>query len=158
MPYRQYGRANPRRYITHARLVTDGRPEGPAVLCLALLAVTWTLMGVGVATGTAAADPSLVHTLAPQWLRVTVWVVPAVLATYTLATGRRTTVTVVALSIAPWVRIGSYMWAWVMYLMPGGPAGIPAAWYPASFHAVMFALVILAAVLTRTETHDRDHS
>ncbi len=34
MPYRRYSRANPRRYITHARLVIAGHPEGPAVLCL----------------------------------------------------------------------------------------------------------------------------
>lgn len=154
MPYRRYSRANPRRYITHARLVIAGHPEGPAVLCLALLAVTWAVVGAGVVTGTSGDSPALVHTLIPGWLRVALWWAPALMALYTLATGRHTTATVTALTIAPAVRVASYLWAWLMYLIPGAPDGLSTGWYAATFHGVMIGLVVLAAMLTRPAAHD----
>jgi len=151
MPYRRFRRTDPRRYITRARLAAAGHPEAPAMLCLAIIAVTWTLMGLGVGVGVARGDDALIHAMAPIPLRIAWWVIPAAMALYTLTTGRHTTITVAALAIAPTIRLASYLIAWVSYLIPGVPEGLATAWYAAAFHGVMLGLVVLASMLTRTE-------
>lgn len=150
MPYRRYRRTDPRRYITRARLAAAGHPETPAMLCLAIIAVTWTLMGLGVGVGVARSDSAFIHTRLPDTLLVAGWIVPALLACYLMLTGKHSTITVAALTLGPTVRLVSYIWAYISYLVPGPPDGVATAWYTAAFHVIMLGLVVLASMLTRT--------
>lgn len=151
MPYRRYRRTDPRRYVTRARLAAAGHPETPAMLCLALIASGWTLMGLGVGVGVARSGDMFIHTHIPDPILVAGWIVPALLACYLMLTGKHSTITVAALTFGPTVRLVSYLWAYISYLIPGPPDGVATAWYTAAFHVIMLGLVVLAAMLTRTK-------
>lgn len=111
---------------------------------MVLLGIIWCLIGVGVVLGAACESGGLLHTLVPLPLRIAVWVVSGVFAVWAAFFGR-TELALGVLAVAPIVRAVSYLWAWVMWLVPGGPVGVPTGWYAALFYFVMIGLVVLAA-------------
>lgn len=120
------------------------------------LALTWLFIAVGIASGRSPVSPNLWHTELWTWVRVIEWSVPAVGVAVTACTGRGARVTIPALVVGPALRIASYLWAWVMWLISGGAPGISGAWYPALIHLPFLALVAVAAVMTGADRGVRD--
>lgn len=111
---------------------------------MVLLGIIWCLIGVGVILGVAHESVDLLHTLVPIPLRLAVWIGPGLYALWAAFFGK-TELALGALAVAPIIRAVSYLWAWVMSLVPGGPDGVPTGWYAALFYFVMIGLVVLAA-------------
>ncbi len=59
---------------------------------------------------------------------------------------------VAVLLIMPCARITSHVWDFIMWIIPGGPAGNSMGWYPASIYLALAALVVIAARLEPRST------
>ena len=120
---------------------------------LLLIAAIWALMGAGVLTGPhLAGDPDvmLVHLYIPAPIRATMWLTAAALcAAYALDRRgpRRDGVAVAVACIPPMLRFASYLWSWIVSIVPGDPDGSPRGWYTASIYACMVGLVWLVAAI-----------
>lgn len=118
-----------------------------AALALTLAALTWTVIGLGVATGVSGEPGGAPHVELPITLRVALWWVPAA-AVWVVLLLRRYAALVCGLMIfAPALRIGSYLWAWGTHL--GGGEGHVTGWYAAAIQAPLLVLIVLIALLTR---------
>ncbi len=124
------------RHLIHRHIGV--RAEG-----MILAAGIWCLLGAGIWLGLAPDRPGAFHTLLPLWLRVAMWVVPAVLAATVAASERWSPYGLALLTIGPTVHLVSYLWAWLMDLIPGPPPGDSGGWYRAGIYAALLALVIL---------------
>ena len=111
-----------------------------------LAAAIWGLVGLGaIDTPAMPPAPSLLHLLIPTWIRVALWWVPAV-AAVVLAPSDRLSRWGLALLTVPSILQGvSYLWAWLMELVPGPPPGDPRGWVSAAYYALMVAFVLLLA-------------
>lgn len=119
---------------------------GARGMVLLWCAAAWTLLGAGVATGASSGpDPELFHTMWPVPLRAAAWWVTAALALHAALRKKWVPLAVGALMLMPVVRLASYLWAWIMSLVPGTPPGVPDAWYYAVFHLLAVGLVLIAA-------------
>ncbi|MCC5781367.1 hypothetical protein CRM73_00090 [Kocuria sp. CCUG 69068] len=109
-------------------------------------AAVWVLIGAGIAVGAAPGpDPALFHTMLPMPVRVGGWWVTSGLAVYAALRKRAVPLAVGALMVMPVQRLASYLWAWVMSVIPGPPPGVPDAWYNAIFYLLAIGLVLIAA-------------
>ncbi|MEX5263382.1 hypothetical protein RF640_05030 [Kocuria sp. CPCC 205231] len=93
------------------------------------------------------------HLYVPAGARVVEWWVGAALAVYGAFRQKNLPVVTSVLIFMPFVRIGSYMWGWIIYLVPGPPAGAQDGWYSAAYHVVLIGLVLEAAH-TKEPTRD----
>lgn len=120
---------------------------------LVLIAVIWALVGVGALTPapvTEAGDPHLLHRLIPPVIDATMWLTAAMgcLAAALDRNGPRRDGLALAFAVVPPViRLGSYLWAWLISIVPGDPVGSPRGWFVAAFYACMVALVWLVAAI-----------
>lgn len=111
-----------------------------------LAAAIWGLVGVGTVTAPpVTAPPSVLHLLIPVWLRVALWCVPALVAMILAPSDRLSRWGLGLLTIPPIVQGVSYLWAWLMDLVPGPPPGDPRGWLSAAYYALMVAFVLLLA-------------
>lgn len=121
---------------------------------LLLCAAVWWLVGLGVLLRAATeGDPALLHLYIPAEARVAGWWIGAVLAVYGAVRKKHLPVVTSVLIVMPLLRLSSYMWGWITYLVPGPPAGAQDGWYSAAYHAVLIGLVLVAAH-TREPTRD----
>lgn len=120
---------------------------------LVLIAVVWGLVGVGALTPqpiTTAGDPHLLHRLIPPVIDATMWLTAAMgcLAAALDRNGPRRDGLALAFAVVPPViRLGSYLWSWLISIFPGDPAGSPRGWFTAAFYTCMVALVWLVAAI-----------
>lgn len=136
---------------------------------LIVVALIWFLIGLGIALGASPPPPGTFHGLMPIWLRVGLWWVPAVMALWTLATGRHATLTVGLLWFAPAIRVVSFTLSWFIWLMHQTPLdawlddrglgiespGTPFGWYAAVLHLGVVGVVITLALLVREDRATR---
>ena len=108
-------------------------------------ALVWALVGLGVVEDYGTHDPAYFHTQLPYVIRVGGWWVTAALGAYGAFTNHHPRLAVSALMVMPLQRLTSYLWAWVMSLIPGAPPGVASAWYPAIYYLLMVGLVLIAA-------------
>lgn len=126
-----------------ARLHAFRRHLGVRGLGLLLIAVTWSLIGLGVYQDQSSAP----HLLIPTDIRAGLWIGSGMLAA-ALSTSRRWDWLALTLAvIMPTVRVASYGWAWITYLAPGGEPGYPGGWYNAAIHSALVAYVVLVACI-----------
>lgn len=108
-----------------------------------LAAAIWALIGVGVTTGVAPDIPTAWHLTVPGVWRMLLWLAVAAVAVVTAPSERWSNLGLALLAAPPAIHLLSYLWAWLMALIPGPPPGDPIGWYRAAFHAAMLALVVL---------------
>lgn len=121
---------------------------------LLLCAAAWWLVGLAVVLrANRDGDPSLLHLYIPEGLRVVGWWGGAALAIYGAFWKRHLPVVTSVLVIMPIIRVASYLWGWITYLVPGPPMGYANGWYTAVFHLLMIGLVLIAAH-TKEPTRD----
>jgi len=100
---------------------------------LLILGVIWFFIGISTI-----ADPypngvrnqGLFHEALPSWLRATLWIGTSAVALSSAwrVAGRRDDWGYMALILMPTVRAMSYLWAWLIHLIPGPPDGAPTGW------------------------------
>jgi len=123
------------RFVEHPQMWIKCRPAklGRRGAVLLILGVIWLFIGISTI-----ADPyasggrnlGLFHEALPSWLRATLWIGTALLALSSAwrAAGRRDDWGYMALILMPIVRAMSYLWAWLLNLIPGPPVGDPTGW------------------------------
>lgn len=120
---------------------------------LVLIGAIWILTGVSALTPQplpAGRDPHLLHMLIPPVIDATMWFTAAMgcLAAALDRNGPRRDGLALAFAVVPPViRLGSYLWAWLVSLLPGDPAGYPRGWFVAALFACMVAMVWLVAAI-----------
>ena len=126
-------------------------PRSTRTLALLLCVWLWALMGLGIYLGASQpARTDYIHAHLPIGVRVAEWVVPALAVAVTTATGRGARLTIPLLVIGPLIRIVSYLWSWLTWILTGGAEGVAGAWYYALLHTPLLFLVFLTAALTGT--------
>ena len=120
---------------------------------LLLIAAIWALMGAGVLTAphvTGSADTILIHQYIPMPFRATMWLTASALCvTYAIDRRgpRRDGIALALATIPPMLRAASYLWSWIMSVVPGEPTGSPRGWLTAAIYACMVGLVWLVAAI-----------
>jgi len=122
-------------FVEHPRLWIK-RPSikiGRRGAVLLILGVIWLFIGISII-----ADPyagggrsqGLFHEALPTWLRATLWITTALFALSAAwrVAGRRDDWGYMALILMPTVRAMSFLWAWLVHLIPGPPDGDPTGW------------------------------
>ncbi len=100
---------------------------------LLILGVIWFFIGISTVTDPYAGGShtlGLFHQMLPSWLRGTLWIGTALLALSSAwrVAGRRDDWGYMGLILMPTVWAMSYLWAWLIHLVPGPPDGDPAGW------------------------------
>jgi len=130
-----------------ARLHAFRRHLGVRGLGLLLIAVTWSLIGLGVYQDQSATPTGAPHLLIPTDIRAGLWIGTGMLA-LALSMSRRWDWLALTLAVVmPTVHVASYGWAWITHLAPGGEPGYPGGWYNAAIHSVLVAYVVLVACI-----------
>ena len=111
---------------------------------MVLAAALWCLFGVG-ALVSATPDPpgSVLHAILMPWGRAALWIGTALAATVTAPFVRGSNRGLGLLIVAPALHLLSYLWAWLVELIPGPPPGDPLGWYRATFYFMLVMFVIL---------------
>lgn len=122
---------------------------------LALDGVVWCLVGIGVITGTYVSDGAP-HLAIPSPIRCLWWIVPGAFAIAAGLTQRHKDAAVGLLMIGPAIRVTSYLYAWIIDLIPGAPDGVAKGWYYASINLIIVVHVIAVTRIGRSEQHHRD--
>jgi hypothetical protein len=122
---------------------------------LLLCAGVWAHIGLGVYLHLGDTfDPELPHTHLPMWLRVGGWWASAALAAWASMWKTHVAVATGVLMLMPLQRLASYTWAWITYLIPGGPEGTPHGWYSVGWYVFLVGVVLITAHV-REPTNDR---
>lgn len=111
------------------------------------LGIIWGLVGVGILLGTGQRAPELAlwHTLIPSYISGGLWLTSAAAAIVAAHWQQWSHAALGILTVMPMVRLTSFMWGWLMSLVPGPPPGYPDGWYSMLFYVVMVAMVIHVA-------------
>lgn len=113
----------------------------------------WLVMALGIYQGYSGTDPAAPHTQIPFILREMVWVVPGVMAFVAAYHPRWHGVTLSLLIVAPLIRVFSYAWAWLMFMIPGTPPGRESGWYSSVLHLAFIGIVVLVASVPAGRRH-----
>lgn len=164
MPWRRYGRLNPRRYIVRFE-VLRGR-KGLGFLMLGLL---WLLLGRGVQLNIPVETPGAFHFAIPSVFRASLWYATGLFAIASVWKKEWRSWAVFGLMWMPGTRLCSYLGAWILselphrlplwthWLLPesaeryltaflsSAPVGDPNGWYRATFYVVLIGLVFYVA-------------
>ncbi|WP_122262247.1 hypothetical protein [Ornithinimicrobium cerasi] len=111
---------------------------------LLLMAGLWAYVGTGIVIGPVVEVPGLIHTQWPTWVRVGEWYVAAVFG-IVHAWRLRDTAAWALLLLPPLIRAVSFLWGWVVWLVPGGEAGYPRGLWAAVLYLFMCGTVLLCA-------------
>ncbi|WP_288797826.1 hypothetical protein [uncultured Arsenicicoccus sp.] len=117
--------------------------------------VVWTFIGVGVIAGTSPTDGAP-HLAIPDPIRCLWWLVPGIVAIAAGLAQRHKDVAVALLMIGPAIRLTSYLYAWIISLIPGAPDGVPNGWYYAAINLIIVVHVVAVARIGRTEKRHRE--
>ena len=125
-------------------------------LGLCLIAGFWALIAIGQLTGTQTPEPGrhLLHQHIPTVAAATLWLTTAMgaLASAIDRNGpRRDGLALAAAVIPPVIWAVSYLWSWIVSLIPGPPTGSPRGWFAASLYACAIGLVWLVAAIPDEE-------
>jgi len=122
-------------FVEHPRLWIKHRPShlGRRGAVLLILGVIWLFIGISIIADPYAGgsrNQGLFHEALPPWLRAPLWIGTALLALSSAwrPAGRRDDWGYMALILMPTVRAMSYLWAWLIHLVPGPPNGAPTGW------------------------------
>lgn len=119
---------------------------------LVLIAAIWTLVAIAALTlDLPVRDGAmLLHRHIPVVIDATMWLTAALgcLAAALDRNGPRRDGLALAFAVVPPViRFGSYLWSWIVALIPGEPDGTPTGWYSAAIYSCMVAMVWLVAAI-----------
>jgi len=112
---------------------------------LLLCAIVWGLIGRGVFQGVSNRPNSAIHLLIPTEIRGWMWLAPALLALAAAFVPGLRSWAFVSLNAMPLVQVFSYLWAWLMAVVPGPPPGYAEGWYSAAFHIALIGVVLYVA-------------
>lgn len=115
---------------------------------LLLIGVIWFLLGLGMAFTTPVPVSDAWDTYLPESLRVALWwsaALGAIGAAIDKQDGKRDWLALAFCVVPPMIRITSFLWAWVVYLWPGGNPGYDRGWYSAAVYSALVGLVWLVA-------------
>lgn len=104
-----------------------------------VLGITWVFIGVGVLNELNSTRIGPPHFMVPGQLRAAIWLLTGANAIRAAVTRRGKEEAIGLLIIMPMIRFFSYLWTWLMWIVPDGNIGLPDAWY---FAAVHFALCV----------------
>lgn len=130
--------------MPHRVIVRRVGLRGEAMLGLGII---WGLLGIGALLGTGQRAPELAlwHTLIPRPLSGALWLASAAVAVLAARFQRWSHAALGVLTVMPMTWLSSYLWGWVMSLVPGPPPGFAGGWYPALFYLVLVAMVVHVA-------------
>lgn len=124
--------------------LTADRHLGVRGRAMLFCAVLWSFVGLGAIVNSSPPRPSTFHATFPR-LEACLWFAAAVLAVFTSWRRDGSRIGLAALVVPPALRSASYVWAWVMDLVPGPPPGFALGWYTAILYLCMIALVVVVA-------------
>lgn len=128
-------------------------------LGLLLIWVTWSLIGLGVYQDESVTAAGASHLIIPAHIRAALWLASGTLALVLACSRRWDRLALLAAVLMPTGRVTSYLWAWIVYISPGGePGGYPGGWYNAAIHAVLVAYVLLVAGIVDVPHRDREQA
>lgn len=130
-------------------------------LGLLLIWVTWSLIGLGVYQDESVTAAGAPHLIIPAHIRAALWLASGTLALVLACSRRWDRLALLAAVLMPTVPVTSYLWAWIVYISPGGEPGYPGypgGWYNAAFHAVLVAYVLLVAGIVDVPHRDREQA
>lgn len=142
---------------------TSGRC-GLGLRCEAMifLGVLWILFGVGVLTGASDPPEDMIFVRFPQEIRAMAWAGTGIGAIVTGWGSSGTSKALGGLMAMPLLRVVSYLWSYILYLIPGvNPGEYPKAWfwgvmYFALMMLVMFVVHIPPGLLRTGSSPDRE--
>lgn len=142
---------------TARRLTRHLGVHGSGLLLIGLL---WLLVGIGALTPQppSGTDALLLHQRMSPIIDATMWFTAAMgcLAAALDRNGpRRDGLALAFASIPPMIRFTSYLWGWIVSLLPGEPVGYPRGWYVAALFACLVAMVWLVAAIPEEPTRPR---
>lgn len=141
------------------RLHEFRRRLGVRGLGLLLIWVTWSLIGLGVYQDESVTAAGAPHLIIPAHIRAALWLASGTLALVLACSRRWDRLALLAAVLMPTGRVTSYLWAWIVYISPGGePGGYPGGWYNAAIHAVLVAYVLLVAGIVDVPHRDREQA
>lgn len=118
---------------------------------LTLLGAAWILMGVGVLTGQHHPQGTdLWHLTIPETIRGWLWIISGLSALIGARCYRLSNIALFLLMLMPMARATSFLWAWIVSVIPGPPAGMPGGWFSAVYHLVMIGFVFFTAHIPAT--------
>lgn len=120
-------------------------------LGLLLIWVTWSLIGLGVYQDESVTAAGAPHLIIPAHIRAALWLASGTLALVLACSRRWDRLALLAAVLMPTVPVTSYLWAWIVYISPGG-------WYNAAIHAVLVAYVLLVAGIVDVPHRDREQA
>ena len=130
-------------------------------LGLLLIWVTWSLIGLGVYQDESVTAAGAPHLIIPAHIRAALWLASGTPALVLACSRRWDRLALLAAVLMPTVPVTSYLWAWIVYISPGGEPGYPGypgGWYNAAFHAVLVAYVLLVAGIVDVPHRDREQA
>lgn len=124
---------------------------------LVLIGAVWTLMAVGALTLELPTNPEavLLHRQIPVYIDATIWLTAAMgcfAAAFDRNGPRRDGLALAFAVIPPVIRFASYLWSWVVALVPGEPDGTPTGWFSALLYLCMVGVVCLVAAIPDEST------
>lgn len=109
--------------------------------------LTWMFTGWGVMHEYATVVPQAYHTVIPEEARGFIWLASGLICIISALIRKYKKIALAGLLIMPSIRITSYLWAWLMWIIPGMPQGWANGWYQAAYQGVHFGIVLLIARL-----------
>lgn len=98
---------------------------------MVLVAAIWCLIGLQVVLEPPPnpPPPAVLYYMLPSPVRIALWVGSGMIALALSMSVRWSSWGLAALTVAPLERAFSWLWSWVMYLIPEAPAGDPRGWF-----------------------------
>lgn len=104
----------------------------------------WLVVGLGVLEGVSDPPAGALHGRMSDVVQGTLWVSSGAVACVSAFLHRDRWAFALLIAM-PLLRVVSYAFLWVWYLLPGGQPGDPDAWYSIAFHGAMVAWVLITA-------------
>ena len=109
-----------------------------------LCALIWLAMGLGIWQDLSVqVSPGAWHLFIPAEVRSGLWVATGAAALALAFFPMKSHWGLTALIIMPIMLASSYLWAWIIDLIPGEPGGDPRGWFRAIFFVAMVGLVVV---------------
>lgn len=164
MPWRRYGRLNPRRYIVRFEML-----RGRKGLDFLMLGLLWLLLGRGVQLNISVETPGAFHFAIPSALRASLWYATGLFALASVWKKEWRSWAIFGLMWMPGIRLCSYLGAWILselphrlplwthWLLPepaecyliaflsSAPPGDPNGWYRAAFYVALVGFIFHVA-------------
>ena len=117
---------------------------------LLLIAGIWLLVGLRIVVEPVPLPPGTWHGILPESVRIALWWSAALLclgAAIDRNGPRRDGFALAVAVVPPTIALTSYLWSWIVSLLPGEPHGYPFGWYAASLYLALVGIVWLVAAI-----------